>query len=93
MSSSRRSNILSLLAKKPMNIISLTSLLNQTFSKGYAPSLIGSDIKTLMMLGLVEMNVSKTFSLTLLGMTRMNFEKEEKNRLNNQSKEVQAESV
>jgi len=92
MSSSRRSNILSLLAKKPMNIISLTNTFNENFQKGYAPSLIGIDIKTLMTLGLVSMSSSKTFSLTQLGLTQINIEGEQK-RSNDQSKEVQEESV
>jgi len=85
MSSSRRSRILSLLAKKPMNIISLTNTLNENFQKGYTPSLIGSDIKVLMSCGLVTTDTGRIFSLTSSGVnqfkidTRDDEQKDQKN--------------
>ncbi len=69
MSTNRHSRILTILAEanKPISIVLLTKRLNERYEKGYAPSLIGSDVKILIIRGLIKIDEKKCFSLTNLG--------------------------
>jgi len=51
-------------ARHPMNIVRLTVIINERFLKDYSPSLIGSDLKTLIADGRVKINDAKCFLLS-----------------------------
>ncbi|MDD3965214.1 MAG: hypothetical protein PHD99_04140 [Candidatus Moranbacteria bacterium] len=75
------------MSERPMSVVPLTNALNERFDKGYAPSLIGSDMKTLITFGLVKVDSEKCFSLTTLGLAQSKIDAE-KAQPNDQSKQA-----
>lgn len=69
MSTNRHSRIIAVLVEieYPLDIVRLTEIINKCFSKEYSPNLIGGDIKTFILEGLVTIDDNKCFSITGLG--------------------------
>ncbi len=70
MSTNRHSRIIAVLveAKYPLDIVRLTAVINECFSRDYSPSIIGGDVKVFIVEGLVKIDDNKCFSITGLGM-------------------------